>query len=155
YFFNDKREAVDKEHATQIEIHELDKDGNSIFRTYGTIERSKTEVNTHMRSHRLRVPQVRILRALAASGMSLTREEIVSTFPPGSKFHEWLWRPLGQLTAELRQKYESNPRGYPSLISLGYVNQEGTDVNGNVHWAFRITDAGLSALREYDQKGGR
>jgi hypothetical protein len=43
YFFNDKREAVDKEHATQVEIHELDKDGKSIFRTYGTIDRSKTE----------------------------------------------------------------------------------------------------------------
>ena len=43
YFFNDKREAVDKEHATQFEIHELDKDGKSIFRTYGTIDRSKTE----------------------------------------------------------------------------------------------------------------
>jgi len=101
-------------------------------------------------SHALTTPQMRVLRALAASKGPLTRLKIAQRC--GTATPVLVSRAIGYEHAEKRKAFEKTaPGGYTrSLLSLGYVESIELDIDGITETAYRLTSAGRRALQSFE-----
>lgn len=98
----------------------------------------------------IRLPQARILKALAASKKPLTRGELIAKVSRDPDHPTAIGDALG-VTDPKNRPVREKAAGYKSLITLGLVKEHhlggpGEEVNETVH---EITAAGRKALEKY------
>lgn len=99
---------------------------------------------TSHRKEGLRIPQLRILRALARSPGPVSCSRIASR---ASVDPAWVGDHLyGRLDPEARKRREEITG--PSLLSLGYVQLLTLDIDGKEELCFSITPSGREALKD-------
>lgn len=94
----------------------------------------------------LRVPQIRILRALEKANKPLTRNAIVEKVTQGDSPTATGYS-LGPTNPDLFAKYQKEC-GYPCLLLLKYVKMHNLDIDGVKETVFEITAAGRKALEK-------
>ncbi len=104
---------------------------------------AKPSKKPRARKEGLRLPQVRILKALAG-GKRLTRAQIIEKITQNGKATA-IGDALGCKDPDLRKKRDASV-GYKSLLSLGYVRQVEQDHDGHMETVHEITAAGTKAL---------
>jgi len=96
----------------------------------------------------LRLPQIRILRYLA-DGRTATRREISEGAPVDLA---WCTEWVGSEIDSVREKNDTKPGGFPSLVSLGAVVASKADVNGKDVGIYRISARGRRLLASEEKR---
>jgi hypothetical protein len=104
-----------------------------------------TELPGRQRKSGLRVAQLRILKLLCETKGLLTKQKIAEKLDEPST--AWMSAPLGLFNEELRGGREER-EGYPSLLTLGYVECIILDIDGLTERTYQVTDAGRRASVE-------
>lgn len=94
----------------------------------------------------LRKPQVRILATLVKVGKALSRKEIAEKAEVDAA---WLTSWIGSTNPEVRTANDA--KEFPSLITLGFVKQEKTDVDGKDVICYAISAKGKAALEKAEK----
>lgn len=97
----------------------------------------------------LRVPQIRILKALSKAKGPVSKnricEMVAKEFPTAGKFTAWMSDPLGAVD-EAGRKTAEERSGYKSLLTLRYVTSKVIDVENKKERVYEITSTGRKAL---------
>lgn len=107
--------------------------------------KSETNGKPRARKEGLRLPQVRILKALPA-GRRLSRAQIIEKITQDGKATA-IGDALGCKDPELRKARDASV-GYKSLLSLGYAKQVDLDHDGRAETVYESTAAGRKALEK-------
>ena len=90
---------------------------------------------------RLPLPQLRVLNALLGIDGSLTKDQLAATIGVG---HAQVNLAIGHHNKRIRAEWEA--KNYPTLLTLGYVEQFKFNIDGIRDTSFGLTDAGRTYI---------